>query len=88
MGRRLLFITMILLVLVSSSGCASLLGGQKTQHQVERPECGEARRRLRPGFLVLDCLFPPFLLIDFATKKIYRPYPNDKKIKRCKEVNK
>lgn len=76
---------MVIMMMVIMQSCATIMGGQKTAHQAQRPKCGEARRRIRPGFLVVDLICPPFLLIDFATRKIYRPYPNEDKLKKCPE---
>jgi hypothetical protein len=67
------------------SSCATLLGGKKTDHQRNKPACDEPRRRVRIGFLIADAiLFPPGLIIDFCTKKIYQPGPNPNKVKKCK----
>lgn len=69
------------------TSCATVLGGAKTDHQATRPECGEPRRQIRPGFFAFQLFFfPPGLLIDFATKKIYKPDPRASKLKRCKEA--
>ena len=85
MGRRFLFIV-TLVSYISASGCATVLGGQKTDHQRTRPECGQPRRSVRVGFILADLIFcPPLLLLDFATKKIYKPFPNENKIKKCNE---
>ena len=80
--KKVIFLS---LVVLSFSSCATVLGGQKTDHQRNKAQCGEPRRQLRVGMIVADLLFfPPGLIIDFATKKIYKPFPNSQKIKECK----
>lgn len=79
------FFILILVTQLMMTGCASVLGGQKTDHQRHRPECGEPRRQLRVGMIIADLvLFPPGLIIDFATRKIYKPFPNANRTKHCK----
>lgn len=71
-------------LILTLESCATILGGAKTDHQRHRAECGEPRRRIRVGFLIADCIFfPPGILIDFATKKIYKRFPNENKIRHC-----
>ena len=74
----------ILVIALSMSSCATLLGGQKTDHQRKPAECGQPRRQIRVGMVIADLLlFPPGLIIDFATRKIYKPFPNSNKTKKC-----
>lgn len=75
----------IVALMMATSSCATILGGQKTDHQANKPECGEPRRQVRVGFVVANLLlFPPGLLIDFATEKIYKPEPRENRVKKCK----
>jgi hypothetical protein len=73
----------LLVACLALSSCATVFGGQKTDHQVTRPECKEPKRQIRWAALVLDLTFPPALLIDFATRKIYKPQPRKTKLKKC-----
>ncbi len=79
--KKLLF----LFACVSMTSCATILGGQKTDHQRKQPQCDAPRRQVRVGMLIADLiLFPPGVIIDFATRKIYKPFPNSNKVKKCK----
>ncbi len=56
------------------SGCATLFGGPVTEDQIRKPEPGEQKREVRIGALIADIiLFPPALIVDFATDAIYKP---------------
>lgn len=78
-------IILILVIAMSMTSCATILGGQKTDHQRHPAQCGEPRRQLRTGMIIADLLlFPPGLIIDFATRKIYKPHPNSNRTKHCK----
>lgn len=68
---------------ITCSSCATIFGGQKTDHQAHKPECGEPRRQIRVGAVIFDLLFPPALVIDFLTEKIYKPQPRKNKLKKC-----
>lgn len=73
----LIFSTLLL------SSCATVLGGQKTDHQAHKPQSGEPKRQLRIGFIIADLvLCPPCLIVDFVTKKIYKPEARASKIKK------
>lgn len=79
---KLFFIAMM----VTMTSCATVLGGQKTDHQANKPECGEPRRQIRVGFVIANLLlFPPGLILDFATEKIYKPQPRENRVKKCKD---
>lgn len=64
--------TVLLLFLLS--GCASIAqdGVPPTPYQSSKPVNGH---RQLSGFFLLDLLFPPALIYDFSTTKIYREYP-------------
>jgi hypothetical protein len=71
--KRVYFIIMCLLF----SSCATAFFPEAaTPYQKKRPGRGQPRRELRMGFVVLDVVFGVVpLLIDFQTKKIYKPNP-------------
>lgn len=73
----------LVLVMFICTSCATLLGGQKTDHQRHKPQEGEPKREIRVGFVILDVVLTggTGLLIDFATKKIYKRFPNEKHLK-------
>lgn len=59
---------------LSYSSCATVFGGQVSQCQRTKPAEGEPARKIRAGALVADILlFWPGLIVDFATKAIYKP---------------
>lgn len=61
---------------VALSSCATVFGGQRTAYQITKPRDGEPQREVRVGALIADIiLFPPGLIVDFATGAIYRPAP-------------
>lgn len=77
----------IIIFLIAFTGCATVFGGRKTEHQKHRPECGEEKRQIRVGALIANCLlFPPGILIDLATHKFWKPEPNTEKIKICEQT--
>jgi hypothetical protein len=66
-------ITFALLAIVVS-GCATVFGGKVTATQKTKPQPGQTKRSIRPGFFVLDLMGGGlFLIVDFATGAIYRP---------------
>jgi len=68
--------SMILLcaILMSSTSCATIFGGQVSACQRTRPAAGEPARPIRVGALVLDILiFWPGAIVDFADNAIYKP---------------
>ena len=73
-----------LVALLTMQSCATILGGQKTDHQRHPAQCDQPRRQLRAGFIIADLiLFPPGLIIDLLTKKIYKPQPRQDRLKKC-----
>jgi hypothetical protein len=59
---------------LSYSSCATVFGGEVTNCQRTKPSQGEPARKLRAGAMVADILlFWPGLIVDFATKAIYKP---------------
>lgn len=62
-------------VLLLVSSCATVLGGPITEKQRKKPLPGELQREIRLVALLADfVLFPPGVLIDFATGAIYKPH--------------
>lgn len=62
-------------VLLLVSSCATVLGGPITEKQRKKPLPGELQREVRLVALLADfILFPPGVLIDFATGAIYKPH--------------
>jgi hypothetical protein len=66
-----------LLICFLFSSCATALYPEPaTPYQKKRPSKGQPKRELRMGCFVLDIVFGGVpLLIDFQTKKIYKPNP-------------
>jgi hypothetical protein len=61
-------------ITLSNSSCATVFGGEVTKCQKTKPAEGEPGRKVRAGALVADILlFWPGLIVDFATKAIYKP---------------
>ena len=61
---------------VAISSCATGFGGRRTAYQITKPRDGEPQREVRVGALIADIiLFPPGLIVDFATGAIYKPAP-------------
>ena len=64
----------ILILAVSASGCATILGGPVTTYQRTKPGPGQPQRAIRAGALIADILlFWPGAIVDFATGAIYKP---------------
>ena len=62
-------------VLLLVSSCANVLGGPITEKQRKKPLPAELQREVRLVSLLADfVLFPPGVLIDFATGAIYKPH--------------
>jgi hypothetical protein len=61
------------------SSCATVLGGEITKCQKQKPEKGEAKRKMRAAPLIAGIITVPFiigivsLVVDFSTKAIYKP---------------
>lgn len=67
-------ITLALAVtLLSTTSCATILGGPITSSQKTKPAPGQQQREIRPWWLVADIiLFLPGTIVDFATGAIYK----------------
>ena len=64
----------LLLIAVMFSSCATVFGGKVNDQQRTKPVAGQPARKVRVGALIADIiLFPPSLIVDFATGAIYRP---------------
>ncbi len=69
---------LIFLLAFSMSSCATVLTSRPTNYQLTKPAQGEPARQVRWGWAILDLvIFPPFLVVDIVTKKIYKPYPRE-----------
>lgn len=67
-------VAIALLFLLSFSGCATVFGGEVTACQRRKPAPGEPQRQVRVVPMIADILiFPPSLIVDFATGAIYKP---------------
>ena len=74
MKKALLRSSVILLIAVSLSSCATIFGGHVSQCQRTHPAEGQPARAIRGGALVADIvLFLPGTIVDFATGAIYKP---------------
>jgi len=71
--KKLKLITLSLLVAITLSSCATILGGKVTTCQRTKPLPGQPQREIRVGYLILDILFSPVWIVDFATGAIYKP---------------
>lgn len=73
--------TIAVLVLLSLTSCATVLSGQKgpaNSYQRTKPAPGQPERDLRVGFLCLDIALGVLpVVVDFATKKIYKEAPSN-----------
>ena len=59
---------------VMLSSCATIFGGPVSTYQKTKPGPGEPQRDVRVVALIADILlFPPALIVDFATGAIYKP---------------
>ncbi|QFZ53424.1 hypothetical protein FEZ18_00680 [Oceanihabitans sp. IOP_32] len=64
--------TMLIALLMSS--CATVFGGKVNSHQKTKPAPGQQQRDVRVVALIANILlFPPGLIVDFATGAIYKP---------------
>lgn len=72
--KKIFKITLICLLALSMTGCATILGGPVSQHQKTKPAPGQPQREVRVLALIADIiLFLPGTIVDFATGAIYRP---------------
>jgi hypothetical protein len=81
MKKNFLKLTVIGLVVISLTSCASVFGGKVSECQRTKPLEGQPSRQVRVGALVANILlFSPGVIIDFATGAIYKPCDNKVKI--------
>jgi hypothetical protein len=67
-------ILVIFVSVLSLQSCATMLGGSVTDCQRTKPAEGEPGRKVRTVALIADILiFPPLVIVDFATHSIYKP---------------
>lgn len=72
--KRIQFAFFILLIALTLSSCATVLGGRITECQRTKPLPGKPAREIRAGALVADVLLGTvWLAVDFATGAIYKP---------------
>lgn len=72
--KKLFKITLIGLIALSMTGCATILGGPVSQYQKTKPAPGQPQREVRVLALIADIvLFLPGTIVDFATGAIYKP---------------
>ena len=64
---------LVIMLSLSMTNCATILGGPVTASQKQKPAPGQQQRQVRAGWLVADIiLFMPGLIVDFATGAIYK----------------
>lgn len=69
----------LLAVIVLHCSCATILGGKVTDYQRTIPQPGEKQRKVRTVYLIADVIiFPPLVIVDFATGAIYAKEKRDK----------
>lgn len=69
--KKLLFGSCI--VVISCTSCATILGGKISKSQRTIPKPGQEERKVRLGYLIADLvIFPPLVIVDFATCAIYQ----------------
>lgn len=74
---KIQLMALFMLSIVVFSSCATIFGGKVTTCQKTKPAPGQPTREVRVGALVADILlFWPSLIVDFATKAIYKPCSN------------
>jgi hypothetical protein len=80
--KRIVAVVVVFAFLFSS--CATLLTPKANEHQKHKPGCDEHKREIRIGYLIADIVLCPVigLILDFSTKKIYKPIPSEE-IKVC-----
>jgi len=66
-------ICLLALLVLLLPGCATILGGQVSECQRTKPLPGKPSREVRVGYLILDIMFSPVWIVDFATGAIYKP---------------
>lgn len=61
-------------LIATLSSCATVFGGKVSDCQRTKPAAGEPSRQVRVGALIANILlFPPGLIVDFATGAAYTP---------------
>ena len=66
-----------LLLAMSMSGCATILGGPISETQTRKPRPNQRKRDIRVGFFAMDILLGVVpLFVDMATGAIYKPPKN------------
>lgn len=71
--KRLRTLILILFACLLFESCATIMGGQVTECQRIKPLPGQPQREVRVGYLVVDIIFSPIWIVDFATCAIYKP---------------
>ncbi len=79
MKKWIIFFSLLILMLETTS-CATIVGGQVTESQRRKPLQGEQTRQIKVGALIADAVFfgGVGILIDFATGAIYKPAEKSK----------
>jgi hypothetical protein len=75
--KKLSYFVVLILVLINSTSCATILGGQVNNYQRTKPLPGQPQREIRVGALLCDVIFwgGAGVIVDFATCAIYKPAP-------------
>ncbi len=61
-------------ITLTLNSCATIFGGKVGDCQKKEPTPMQVKRKIRPVAFIADlCLFPPSLIVDFATAAIYKP---------------
>lgn len=72
--KKIFKTTIICLLAISMTGCATVFGGPVSAYQKTKPAPGQAQREVRVLALIADIvLFLPGTIVDFATGAIYKP---------------
>ena len=66
-------LALLLIVMIILPSCATIFCGPVSTCQKTKPKAGEPQRSVRAGALLLDLLFLPAAIVDFATAAIYKP---------------
>ena len=73
--KKLLIYACFVMLIIQSSACATIVGGEVTTYQRTRPAPGKPSRAVKVVPLVCDVFFFGGLgvIVDFATGAIYKP---------------
>ena len=72
--RKIIKTTIVCLLALSMTGCATVFGGRVSEYQKTKPLPGQPQREVRVLALIADIiLFLPGTIVDFATGAIYKP---------------